>query len=160
MFIWCTKKLLRAFTSRLGWVFTWKKLYSKKENEKKEAGFSNLPFCMSFWAHRDVVRQWEWGGSRLKSWQNTLMKADLHVNNLQQWFSFPKYVNFPPYPSAQFLRCYEDWCYQPSQDGQITGFSLWLSDYSETGFSVNNTGMFIWSQVPCRILSQNRTNHS
>lgn len=124
MFIWCTKKLLCAFTLCLGWVFTWKKLYSKKENEKKEAGFSNLPFCMSFWSHRDVVRQWEWGGSRLKSWQNTLMKADLHVNNLQQWFSFPKCVNFPPYPSAQFLRCYEDWCYQPSQDGQITGFPL------------------------------------
>lgn len=52
------------------------------------------------------------------------MKADLHVNNLQQLFSFPKCVNFPPYPSAQFFRCYEDWCYQPPQDGKITGFSL------------------------------------
>lgn len=138
-----------------------KKLYTKKENEKKQAGFSSLLFCMSLWAHRDVVRQWEWGGSRLKSLQNTLMKADLHVNNLQLWSSFPKCVDFPPYPSTQFFRWYEVWCYQPSQDGQKTGFSLCgCQDYSETGFSVNNTGMFIWSQVPHRILSQNRTNHS
>lgn len=149
--------------SFLGWDgFLYEKNYiPKKENEEKEAGFSNLPFCMSLWAHRDVVRQWEWGGSRLKSPKNTLMKADLHVNNLQQLFSFPKCVNFPPYPSAQFFRCYEDWCYQPPpgwEDNRF--FSLWLSDYSETGFSVNNTGMFTWSQVSYRILSQNRTNHS
>lgn len=131
MLIWCTKTSLHAFTSRMEWVSIWKKWYTKKttkktpkNQEKKEAGFGNLPFCMSLWAQRDVVRQWEWGGSRLKYWQNTLMKADLHVNNFQQWFSFPKCGNFPPYPSAQFLRCYEDWCYQPSQDGQITGFSL------------------------------------
>lgn len=112
--------------SFLGWDgFLYEKNYiPKKENEEKEAGFSNLPFCMSLWAHRDVVRQWEWGGSRLKSPKNTLMKADLHFNNLQQLFSFPKCVNFPPYPSAQFFRCYEDWCYQPPQDGKITGFSL------------------------------------
>lgn len=112
------------FQAGMGFYMNKKTYIKKKGNGKKEAGFSNLPFCMSLWALRDVVRQWERGGSRLKSWQNTLVKADLHVNNLQQWFSFPKCVNFPPHPSAQFLRCYEDWCYEPSQDGQITGFSL------------------------------------
>lgn len=94
-----------------------------KTKKKRKLDLVTFPFACHF-GHKDMVRQWEWGGSRLKYWQNTLMKADLHVNNFQQWFSFPKCGNFPPYPSAQFLRCYEDWCYQPSQDGQITGFSL------------------------------------